>query len=211
MGPAHTPLDTSAFLGMPEVGETYSFRTFGKHARFLWTHKECPGCGYIFPRSAYKARTTDGHPKTGTYCPGCEEVHRVKSREQQRRAVILARENRWPGPSLEELQRRAPLWDARRKGGAVYVAGNFFSGVVKIGFTGGDPQARVAALQTGNPHKLRVLDAYCGEAWLERALHKYFEHRRMNGEWFDLGIHARAEVCQAVLEILATQDHRRAA
>lgn len=56
--------------------------------------------------------------------------------------------------------------------------------VVKIGYTEGDPQFRLAALQTGNHRKLRLLLSIPGEVADERRLHRKFERYRITGEWF---------------------------
>jgi hypothetical protein len=54
---------------------------------------------------------------------------------------------------------------------------------VKIGYSV-DPNARLLELQTGNPHKLKLLATMPGETQTEASLHKLFEKCRVNGEWF---------------------------
>ncbi len=56
---------------------------------------------------------------------------------------------------------------------------------IKIGFTGGDVSKRIAALQTGHPRKLSLITTVPGFFGYEKALHKRFDHIRLNGEWFE--------------------------
>lgn len=58
------------------------------------------------------------------------------------------------------------------------------SGPIKIGFTTGDPRSRMASLQTGNPHPLRLLVVVPGTPEDEGSLHERFAQSRMQGEWF---------------------------
>lgn len=60
-------------------------------------------------------------------------------------------------------------------------------GAVKIGYTGGDPYARLASLQTGNSKPLRVLAFAPGGPKEERDLHERFADLRLQGEWFHPG------------------------
>ena len=55
---------------------------------------------------------------------------------------------------------------------------------VKIGFTSGDPEARLRALQTGSAHRLRLVNVIRGTAKEERELHRLFADLRAGGEWF---------------------------
>lgn len=57
-------------------------------------------------------------------------------------------------------------------------------GRIKIGYTGGNPHVRIAALQTGNPRPLRLLVAIHGEATDEASMHARFAAFRVGGEWF---------------------------
>lgn len=64
------------------------------------------------------------------------------------------------------------------------------AGATKIGFSA-DPSFRRATLQTGHPEHLMLIRAIGhrseGSARrAERELHERFEHRRLEGEWFDL-------------------------
>lgn len=55
---------------------------------------------------------------------------------------------------------------------------------IKIGYTGGEADGRLKALQTGNPEPLTVLGTMLGDQDAERAMHTRFAHARMVGEWF---------------------------
>jgi len=57
-------------------------------------------------------------------------------------------------------------------------------GPIKIGFTAGDPQSRLAQLQTGNPVALKLLGAIRGDTAKERELHAALAEWRLQGEWF---------------------------
>lgn len=69
------------------------------------------------------------------------------------------------------------------------------SGLIKIGCAG-DPQARLASLQTGSPEPLRLLATEAGGQPGERVLHRRFAASRSHGEWFrptaDLMAHIEA-------------------
>lgn len=78
----------------------------------------------------------------------------------------------------------------------VYFIQQGTDGPIKIG-SSVDPQARLRALQTANPHPLRLLAKAPGDVRDERALHERFSEHRINGclEWFspapDLLAHIR--------------------
>jgi hypothetical protein len=57
-------------------------------------------------------------------------------------------------------------------------------GAIKIGYTGGDPFARLSALQTGNSKPLKLLAFAPGSPQHERGLHERFADLRLHGEWF---------------------------
>lgn len=58
-------------------------------------------------------------------------------------------------------------------------------GPVKIGWTTNNPFARMAELQTGNPHRLRLIAFLEGcHPDNERLFHRLLEADRMVGEWF---------------------------
>lgn len=56
---------------------------------------------------------------------------------------------------------------------------------VKIGYTAGTAEKRMAQLQTGQPQKLRLLGTIPGDKHGESGLHKHFADLRLNGEWFE--------------------------
>jgi hypothetical protein len=58
------------------------------------------------------------------------------------------------------------------------------TGAVKIGYTGGNPRARLSALQTGHPSELTLLYHHEGGHETERQLHAQFADNRLAGEWF---------------------------
>lgn len=71
--------------------------------------------------------------------------------------------------------------------GRIYVIQSSGHAAVKIGFTSREDVAtRLAALQTGNPHLLRVLASAPATTADERIVHGVFATERMAGEWFDL-------------------------
>ena len=66
----------------------------------------------------------------------------------------------------------------------IYVINEHNSDNYKIGFTAGDPRARLTALQTGNPSKLTLFAIIEGDINKEKELHKDLQSRRTIGEWF---------------------------
>lgn len=56
--------------------------------------------------------------------------------------------------------------------------------LIKIGYTEGDSEGRLKALQTGNPSGLVLLATVPGDKAEERRLHELFAHARDRGEWF---------------------------
>lgn len=68
--------------------------------------------------------------------------------------------------------------------GRVYFIQAGDNGPIKIGWTAGDPRARMASLQTGNPEPLRLLAYAPGTIEDERAMHERCASIRMIGEWF---------------------------
>ena len=57
-------------------------------------------------------------------------------------------------------------------------------GPVKIGFTGGKPEARLKQLQTSSPFDLRLVGYFNGDMQGEALFHEVFSECRMRGEWF---------------------------
>ena len=58
----------------------------------------------------------------------------------------------------------------------------------KIGVTKGTPEKRVKGLQTGNPNKIIVAKTFPSEfnTMIESKLHRYYQSKRKEGEWFEL-------------------------
>lgn len=58
------------------------------------------------------------------------------------------------------------------------------SGRIKIGYTAGDPLARLLDLRTGSPEELRLIGTIPGGMSDEGDLHRRFAVSRLSGEWF---------------------------
>lgn len=58
--------------------------------------------------------------------------------------------------------------------------------LLKIGFTERDPEERLKELQTGCPHKLRLVATTFGDRETERLWHDEYADLRTSGEWFRL-------------------------
>lgn len=56
-------------------------------------------------------------------------------------------------------------------------------GPIKIG-RADRPSSRLRELQTGNPHKLRLIGKFKAPRDAEPLLHSLFPHHRLEGEWF---------------------------
>lgn len=83
---------------------------------------------------------------------------------------------------------------------------------VKIGYTGHDPNKRIAELQTGNPYLLRVIYSFPGNPSDEKKIHRALASDRLSGEWFECskrlltlyatlqrhGLAAAIETCQGL-------------
>jgi hypothetical protein len=65
----------------------------------------------------------------------------------------------------------------------IYFIQDTISRAIKIGVAG-DPQRRLASLQTGHPHLLILLGTVPGARKQEALLHKQFSSYRLKGEWF---------------------------
>lgn len=60
--------------------------------------------------------------------------------------------------------------------------------IYKIGLTKKDPNKRLKQLQTGNPNILKIVHIFESNFanLLESTLHKVYEIKRVNGEWFEM-------------------------
>lgn len=95
-----------------------------------------------------------------------------------------------------DLDRRAYRVDATLRRilenpGHVYVIQAEHGGPVKVG-RARDPRKRLASIQTGSPHRLRIIGLIVGGAWMERDLHARLADHRMMGEWFEWNEAVRA-------------------
>lgn len=70
--------------------------------------------------------------------------------------------------------------------GWLYFIGNG-EGPIKVGITRGDPKERLKDLQTGNPVRLRVLDAFSvvDPEGTEQRMHNALRDFHVGGEWYD--------------------------
>lgn len=73
----------------------------------------------------------------------------------------------------------------------------------KIGITK-DIDQRLNTLQIGNPEKIHPIAFFCADLsdpfgreifYLERFLHKNFENKRIQGEWFKLNLEEICDIC----------------
>lgn len=100
------------------------------------------------------------------------------------------REREAPDPLATELlaywTRKLRLEDRE----LVYVLGEPEGSAIKIGVAR-DVRARIATLQIGNPHRLRLRYVLPGGRPLERALHRFLGDAHLHGEWFDSALAPR--------------------
>lgn len=81
-------------------------------------------------------------------------------------------------------------------------------GRYKIGIAK-NPKQRIRQLQTGNSDQLELIETYQSEnaRKIEGALHAFYSHGRMTGEWFDLSISDEAlfiKKCKAIDDTITT-------
>jgi uncharacterized protein YozE (UPF0346 family) len=94
-----------------------------------------------------------------------------------------------PSSLVADTERLLRLWgfnscrDSRK--GVVYFVQVGTSGSIKIGYTAGPTEKRLAQLQTANPQPLRLLAEFDGDRDIEAGLHRRFSAHRASGEWFD--------------------------
>ena len=88
---------------------------------------------------------------------------------------------------------------------------------IKIGFTDGEPEKRLAALATSSPFPMRLLCLIPGAVQSERDLHEAFADSRRNREWFAATPSLRAFITNVAASanptsvIRAALDNRREA
>ena len=93
--------------------------------------------------------------------------------------------------------------------GYVYLAVSRGSpGLLKIGHTKGDPQKRIAQLQTGSPHRIRLVHAIAvpNPLAVERRLHRHFAAVRKQGEWFQVTASEARRAMYTIAEDAASID-----
>ncbi|RPI71428.1 MAG: helicase, partial [Geobacteraceae bacterium] len=88
---------------------------------------------------------------------------------------------------VERLTETLTLWGALPINcpGSVYFIQSEKTHAVKIGFTSGPIEKRLASLQTAHPYKLQLLAALAGTVAYEKSLHDRFAKFRLEGEWFE--------------------------
>lgn len=69
--------------------------------------------------------------------------------------------------------------------GTIYYIRCSETNFIKIGYTRGNPMARMASLQTGTPSKLNLMAVHPGSMEMERKIHEKLAPHRVRGEWFD--------------------------
>src|SRR4051812_36646270 len=66
----------------------------------------------------------------------------------------------------------------------VYFGSGKTSRAVKIGYTEGEPERRLRALQTGSPERLELVAVVDADREFEQGLHHHLRAHRNHGEWF---------------------------
>jgi hypothetical protein len=79
-----------------------------------------------------------------------------------------------------------------REMGFIYFVEARGTGLVKIGWTAGDPRVRLRTLQTSNGCELRLLATRQGTVADEKQLQQDFREDRERAEWFRLSPHLQA-------------------
>ena len=89
---------------------------------------------------------------------------------------------------IANLEKMTPAFDYSPKPrgdiqALVYFILNESANLVKIGYSN-NPKHRLATLQVGSAHKLRIVLVLKGTPKDEQGLHKQFKQYRQGGEWF---------------------------
>ncbi|MCC8118153.1 MAG: GIY-YIG nuclease family protein [Bacteroidales bacterium] len=89
----------------------------------------------------------------------------------------------------------------------VYLIEEIGSGIFKIGFSQ-CPENRLANLQSGNPHELKLVQKFLtsNPKELEASLHQYFMPFQVKDEWFKLACDAKAEfpaICAGLERVIS--------
>jgi uncharacterized protein YozE (UPF0346 family) len=90
----------------------------------------------------------------------------------------------------EKLEEKLKLWGFApsppiEKSGCVYFIQSQGTHTIKIGYTAGQAQNRLKALQTAHPYQLNILATLPGDQNYEKLLHQRFAEYRLKGEWFE--------------------------
>ena len=88
---------------------------------------------------------------------------------------------------VERLTETLALWGVLPANcpGSVYFIQSEKTHAIKIGFTSGPIEKRLASLQTAHPYKLRLMTTLSGAVAYEKSLHERFTQFRLEGEWFE--------------------------
>lgn len=73
-------------------------------------------------------------------------------------------------------------------------------GAIKIGYTSGEPEARMAQLQTGCPAILKLIGHIPGSLSDEQKLHRKLWDYQISGEWFSCADAVSREIDQLLVE-----------
>ena len=66
----------------------------------------------------------------------------------------------------------------------IYLINAQDTNLYKIGYTE-NLENRIKSLQTGCPHKLKTIKSVVGTLRQEKELHRFWNHTRKSGEWFE--------------------------
>jgi hypothetical protein len=108
------------------------------------------------------------------------------------RLIKAESEDRFYVQQAEEAMQGAERRDAAAQRQLVYFIGAA-SGPIKIGIAL-RPRERLSGLQTSHHERLELLATCEGGQEQERAYHKLFKDRRLNGEWFERTAEIEAEI-----------------
>ena len=85
--------------------------------------------------------------------------------------------------------------------------------VYKIGFTKNSVESRIKQLQTGNVSIIEIDFVYEADKYIvsiETRLHKQFDSKRINGEWFDLNsdeVNSIPELCNKYYNMFVSLEN----
>lgn len=79
----------------------------------------------------------------------------------------------------ENRQMVGPASEYAGRGKVYFISGG---DIIKIGYTSGDPEDRMAQLQSGSPAKLFIMATMPGDMKREKLMHRRFKDLRAHGE-----------------------------